>query len=320
MLPSVVRNFALGAIAFGVAMPGALSYPTKPVRMVTAEAGGGADFQARTIAQELTSHWGQQVIVDNRGAASGLIAAQTVIRAAPDGYTLLFYSGLVWTLPFLKDVPYDPMKDLVPITLVSRAPNILVVTPSLPAKSVRELIAVAKAQPGDLSYASSGSGGTPHLAAELFKAMAGVNIVHVPYKGQAPALTDLLSGRVQVMFPNAAAVAPHVKSGKVRALAITTPQPSALASGLPTVAASGLPGYESGVLFGLFVPARTSAVLVRQLNADMVRVLEKPDVKEKLFNVGVEAVGSSQEQFLAAIKADMARWGKVIKVAGIRID
>jgi tripartite-type tricarboxylate transporter receptor subunit TctC len=150
--------------------------------------------------------------------------------------------------------------------------------------------------------------------------MAGVDIVHVPYKGQAQALTDLLSGRVQVMFPNAAAVAPHVKSGKVRALAVTTPQPSALAPGLPTVAASGLPGYESVVVFGLFVPARTPAALVRQLNADMVRVLDKPEVKEKLFNVGVEAVGSTQEQFLAAIKADMARWGKVIKDANIRID
>ena len=310
--------FCLVAVFAGAA--GGQSYPTKPIRMVAAEAGGGGDFAARLIAHELSARFGQQVIVDNRGAAAGLIAGQTVARAPSDGYTLLFYSGLIWTLPLLKEVPYDPAKELAPVTLALTTANILVASPSVAAKSVQELIALARAKPGALNYASSGSGGTPHLAAELFKSMAGVNIVHVPYKGQAAALNDLLSGLVQVMFPNAASVAPHVKSGRLRALAITTLKPSAHYPGLPTVAASGLPGYESVVMFGMWVPAQVPAPLITRLNRETVAVVNKADVKEKFFNVGVDTVGTTPEQFTAMIKADIIKMDKLIKSAGIRAD
>jgi tripartite-type tricarboxylate transporter receptor subunit TctC len=263
---------------------------------------------------------GQQVIVENRGAAGGIVAAQTIAKASPDGHSLLFYSGFIWTLPLLKNVPYDPARDFIPVTLVAQAPNILVINPALPAKTVKELVAYAKSKPGELGYASSGSGGTPHLAAELFKSMTGTAITHVPYKGQAQALTDLIGGQVQVMFPNAASVAPHLKSGRLRALAVTTPEPSVLAPGLPTVASAGLPGYESVVLFGMFVPAGTPAARVRRLYEEMVKITRNPEVKEKLLKAGTEAVGSTPEQFLATIKADVARMGKVIKDAGIRAD
>ena len=295
-------------------------FPNRPLRIVTAEAGGGGDFIARLIAHELTAGLRQQVVVENRGGASGMIAAQIVIRASPDGHTLLFYSGFVWTLPFMKSVPYDPVKDLIPITLTARAPNILVVNPSLPAKSVKELIALAKAKPGELSYASSGSGGTPHLAAELFKSMAGIAIVHVPYKGQAQALSELIGGQIQLMFPNAASVAPHIKPGRVRALAVTTKEPTALAPGLPTMASAGLPGYESVVMFGTFVPAKTPAAIVERLHREIVQAVRNPEVKEKLFITGVEAAGTSSMEFAALIKSDMARLGKLIKEAGIRAE
>ncbi|HTD89538.1 MAG TPA: tripartite tricarboxylate transporter substrate binding protein [Burkholderiales bacterium] len=296
------------------------SYPNRPLRIVAAEPGGGGDLIARLIAHELAASLGQQVIVENRGGASGMIAANTVAKASADGHTLLFYSGFVWTLPLMKSVPYDPVKDFIPITLTARAPNILVVNPALAAKSVKDLIALAKAKPNELSYASSGSGGTPHLAAELFKSMAGVTLVHVPYKGQAQALSDLIGGQIQVMFPNAASVAPHIKAGRVRALAVTTPEPSVLAPGLPTVASAGLPGYESVVMFGAFVPAKTPGAIVERLHREIVNAVRNPDVKEKLFNTGAEAVGTTSSEFAALIKSDMARLGKVIREAGIRAD
>ena len=298
----------------------AQNFPARPLRIVAAEPGGGGDLIARLIAHELTASLGQQVIVENRGGASGIIAASTVAKASPDGHTLLFYSGFVWTLPLMKSVPYDPVKDFIPITLTARAPNILVVSPALPVKSVKDLIALAKAKPRELSYASSGSGGTPHLAAELFKSMAGIALVHVPYKGQAQALSDLIGGQIQVMFPNAASAAPHIKPGRVRALAVTTAVPTALAPGLPTVASAGLPGYESEVLFGAFVPAKTPQAIVERLHREIVNAVRNPDVKEKLFNTGAEAAGTSSSEFSRLIKADMTRLGKVINEAGIRAD
>ncbi len=260
------------------------------------------------------------MVIENRGAASGVIAAQTTAKAPPDGFTLLLYSGFIWVLPYMKSVPYDPVTDLIPITWAASSANVLVINPALPARSVKDLIALAKAKPGVMSYASSGSGGTPHLAAELFKSMAGVNIVHVPYKGQAQALTDLISGQVQLMFPNAGAVAPHLRSGRVRGLAVTTAQPTPLAPGLPTIASSGLPGYESVVMFAMFAPAKTPPAVIERINQDAARALNKPDVKEKLLNAGIEAVGSTPAQLTAAIKTDMARWSKVIKDANIRAD
>ncbi len=297
------------------------AYPVKPIRIVTAEAGGGNDFAARAIVRGIADSMGQQLIVDNRGGAGGIIAAEIVARAAPDGYTLLVYASNIWIIPLLKkNVPYDMAKDFAPITWAARSPSTLVVHPSLPVKSVKDLIAIAKAKPGQLNYGSGGSGATTHLAAELFKSMAKVNIVRVTYRGNAPALNDLIAGQIQVMFATAGTVAPHIGSGRLRALAVTSAQPTALSPGLPTVASSGLPGYESLSIYGVFAPSKTPTAIIQQLNREMVRVLHRADVKEQFFNAGVETVGSSPEAFAAAIKSDVARMAKVINEAGIRED
>ena len=311
--------FSVGMMILGAAVAFGQNYPNKPVRLVTAEAGGGADLVARLIAQGLSGPLGQQVVVDNRGAAGGAIAAEIVAKALPDGYTLLHYGSNIWLLPFLRNnLLYDPVRDFAPITLAVRAPNMIVVHPSLPVKSVTELIALAKARPGTLSYASGGTGSTPHLAAELFKAMANVDIVRIPYKGGGAALNDLLGGQVPLMFPVAAAALPHVKSGRLRALAVTSAQPTELAPGLPTVAASGLPGYESVSIQGLFAPAGTPATLINRLNQEIVRALNGENLKDKFFSAGIETIGSSPQVFAATVKSEMARLGKVIKDAGIR--
>ena len=297
------------------------AYPIKPIRIVTAEAGGGNDFAARTIVRGIADSLGQQLIVDNRGGAGGIIAAEIVARAPADGYTLLVYASNIWIIPLLKkNVPYDMARDFAPITWAARSPSTLVVHPSLPVKSARDLIAIAKAKPGQLNYGSGGTGSTTHLAAELFKSMAKVNIVRVAYRGNAPALNDLIAGQIQVMFATAGSVTPHIRSARLRALAVTSAQPSALSPGLPTMASAGLPGYESLSIYGVFAPSKTSAAIIQQLNREMVRVLNRADVKEQFLNAGVEAVGSSPEDFAAAIKSDVARMGKVINEAGIRED
>jgi tripartite-type tricarboxylate transporter receptor subunit TctC len=302
------------------ASPGAgPAYPNRPVRITTAEAGGGNDLAARLIAPALTAALGQPVVVENRGGAGGAIAAEYVARAAPDGYTLLLYASNVWLIPFLQsNVRYDPVKDFAPISLLSTSPLILVIHPSLPANTVKDLIALARARPGALNYGSGGTGSQTHLSAELFKAMTKVNIVRVSYKGNGPALADVLSGQLQLMFVTTGTVAPHRKSGRLRALAVTSARPSALAPDLPTVAASGVAGYEAISIYGTFAPAKTAEAIITRLNQEIVRVLNTPDIKEKFINAGVEVVGSSPEQFTAVIKADMARMGKVIKDAGIR--
>ncbi len=316
----VVWMFSVGMMILGADVLTGQDYPSKPVRIVASEAGGAGDFAARLIAQGLTYSLGQQVIIENRGG-SGVIPAEVVAKSAPDGYTLLFFASSLWLLPFIQDnVPYDPVRDFSPITLAIRSPNLIVVHPSLPVKSVKELIALAKAKPGELNYASGLTGSSSHLAAELFSSMAGVNIVRIPYKGIGPALTALIGGQVQLSFANASAVTPHIKSGKLRALAVTSPQPSVLFPGLPTVAASGLPGYESASIFGMFAPAKTPATLINRLNQETVRVLNRADMKERFFNVGVETVGSSPEDFAATMKSEMTRMGKVIKHAGIRAE
>jgi len=293
-------------------------YPVKPIRIVTAEAGGGNDFASRVLAQGLTRSLGKPVIVENRGGAGGAIAAEAAAKAAPDGYTLLLYAGNVWTIPLLRSNAQYEMRDFAPITWVARSPNTVVVHPSLPVQSVKELIALAKARPGQLNYGSGGSGSSTHLSVELFKSLAGVNIVRVPYKGNAPALNDLIAGQVQVMFVTAATVTPHLTSGRLKALAVTSAEPSVLAPGLPTVAASGLPGYESISIYGLFAPSRTPAAIIRLLNQESAQFLKTTEVKERFFKVGVETVGSSPEEFAAVIKSDMTKMAKVIKDAGIR--
>lgn len=307
-------------LLLGAAPAAAQTYPLKTVRLVTADPGGGADFVARLIARGLAAGLGQHVIVDNRGGAGGAIAMETVARAQADGYTLLFFSNGMWTLPLLQNVNYDPVRDFAPISLVDKVPNLLVVHPSLPVRSAQDLIALAKARPGELNYAAGSNGSTPHLAGELFKSMAGVNIVRIAYKGTGAALVDLLSGQVQVMFPNAAAVTPHVKSGRLRALAVTSAQPTALLPELPTVAASGLPGYETETSHNLFAPAATPKPIIGRLNDEIVRTLKMPDIRERLVNNGVEPFGTTPEQLASKISSESARMRKLIKEAGIRAD
>ena len=296
---------------------GQQDYPNKPIRILTSEAGGAGDVAARMIAQGISGPLGQQVIVDNRG----IIAGEMTAKAPPDGYTLLYYGSTVWLVPFLRDtVPYDPVKDFAPITLANKQAAVLVVHPAVPVNSVKELIELAKAKPGALNYGSGPAGSPNHLQAELFKSMAGVNIVRIPYKGIAPALNDLIAGQLQLMFPSASSVTPHIKSGRMRALAVTSAQPSPMLPGLPSIAGSGLPGYESVFMLGMFAPARTPAAIITRVNQEVVKVLNRTDVKEKFFGMGTESVGSTPEAFAAAIREDMTSMGKVIKDAGIRED
>ena len=312
-----IRN-AIFACSLMFAVAGAAqTYPDKPIRVVTGGIGGGADFTLRLIAPGISGLLGQQVIVDNR--PSGVIPGQIVSQAAPDGYTLLLYGNTFWIGPYMQETPYDVLKDFLPISLTNTAPLVLVVHPALPARSVGELIALAKAKPGTLNFASVGEGGSGHLAGELFKTMAGIDIVRINYKGSADALNALIGGQVQIMFPIAAEAAPHIKSGRLRALAVASASPSMLAPGLPTVAAS-LPGYVSGTEHGFFAPANTPAAIVNLLHRETVRFLNRAEVKEKLFNLGLDLVASSPDELAASMKSDMARMGKVLKDAGIAAE
>jgi len=309
---------SLGVIAGAVAATGQ-DYPRRPIRLVTAEPGGGNDFAARLIVQGLGSSLGQPMIVDNRGGAGGIIAADIVAKAQPDGYTLLLYANNIWIIPLLtSNAPFDVVRDFAPITWAAKSPNIMVVHPALSVKSVEDLIAHARARPGELNYGSGGTGSSTHLAVELLKSMAGINIVRVPFKGNAPALNALFAGEVHMMIATAGTVTPHLKSGRLRALAVTSAQPSPLAPGLPTMAASGLPGYESIQIYGVFAPSRTAAAIVTRLNQEIVRVLGRAEVKEKFLAGGVEPVGSTPQQLAATIRSEIARMSKVIKDAGIR--
>jgi tripartite-type tricarboxylate transporter receptor subunit TctC len=315
-LPAVALIFILVlASQTGTAQP----YPTKPIRIVTVEPGGSADFVARLVALALSERLGQPVIVENRGG-TGVLAIEIVAKAPADGYTLLSYSSTLWNLALLQRVSYDPVKDFAPITIAANSPNILVIGSTVPAASVKELIALAKAKPGTLNYGSGGTGSATHIAGELFKSMAGLDIVRVAYKGGAPALNALLAGQIQLFFATAASVAPHVKSNRLKALAVTSAQPSALAPGLPTVAASGLPGYESGAIYCVFAPARTSSAIIKRLNHDIVNVFQRTDVKEKFVAAGADIVASSPEQLAAVRKADMEKMRKLFKDAGFNTE
>ncbi|MBI4189040.1 MAG: tripartite tricarboxylate transporter substrate binding protein [Betaproteobacteria bacterium] len=315
---TVVWIFSFGSMVLGADVASGQDYPNKPIRIVTSIPGGTGDVVARLIAPRLSGSFGQRLIVDNR--PSGVIPAEIVAKATPDGYTLLFYTTALWITPLLQKTPYDPVRDFSPITLAASSPNVLVVHPSVAANSVKELIALAKARPGELNYGTSGVGTSAHIAAELFKAMAGVNFVHVPYKGSGLVILALLGNEVQVNFAPAAAVAPHMKSSKVRALAVTSAQPSALLPGLPTVAASGLLGYETVNSVGILAPAKTPAAIINRLNQEIARVLNQAEVKEKFFGIGLEVAPSSPEQFAALIKSEITRISKVIQDAGIRAN
>ncbi|MEQ1776037.1 MAG: tripartite tricarboxylate transporter substrate binding protein [Burkholderiales bacterium] len=294
-------------------------YPDRPVRIVTAEAGGSQDVAARILAVGLTPALGQQVIIDNR--ASGVIPGEVVARAKPDGHTLLIYAGTFWLQPFVrKSVPYDPVRDFSPITLVVTSPTVLVVHPALPVKTVKDLIALVKARPGELNYAMGSAGSANHLAAELFKSMARVDMLGIGYRGNGPAVNALISGQVQLMFATASSVTPLVKSGRLRALAVASSQPSVLVPELPTVAASGLPGYESISTTGFFAPAHTPALIISRLNRDSVRYLQTTEARERFLAVGAETAGSTPEELAAKVMSEMTRMGKVIRDAGIRAE
>ena len=313
----VIIAAKIAFVFFCVAPVMAQPYPSKPVRILTSTPGNSDDLAARLIAQGITGGLGQQTVVDNRG----VVAVEIAAKSPPDGYTLLLYGSPMWLAPFMRDkLPYDPVKDFAPVTWATNSPNLLVVHPALPVKSVRELVTLAKARPNELNYGSGSAGSTPHLAAELLRAMTGVQIVRVAYKGSGPALTALLSGELHFMFPSTGSAYPLLKSGKIRPLAVTTLKPTALAPGLPTLAESGLPGYESASLLAVFAPAGTPAAILQKLNQEMVKVLQSAEARERLFNSGVEAVGSTPEQFAMTLKNEMVKWGKVIKDAGIRSE
>lgn len=306
-----------GITLLGSASVCSQSYPNKPIRIVASAAASTSDMAARLVAEGFARRFGQPAVVDNRG--TGIIPGEIVSRAAPDGYTLLLGGTVIWLTPFLQaHAPFDPVKDFVAISLLVTTPNVMAIHPSLPATTVKEFISLARSKPGAYNYGSTGSGSSLHVAGELFNAMAGVNIVRVPYKASAQAFTDLFSGRLQLMFPTAPAGMQNAKSGKLRALAVTSAQPSALAPGLITVAASGLPGYESGSILGMFAPARTPAKIVNLLNQEVVSYINTADVKEQFFNAGMETVGSSTREFSGKIISEMTRMGKVLRAAGIR--
>ena len=310
----------VAAVAMLSVVVHAQDFPHHGLRIMAASAGGSGDFAARLIAQGFTQSMGQPAIVENRGG-SVAVSGGLVAKAPPDGYTLFFISNSLWLLPFMQNnVAYDPVRDFSPITLAVTTPAMLVVHPSLGVNSVKELIALAKAHPGDLNYGVTSQGSSTHIASELFKSMTGTNIVAIPYKGTAPAINDLISGQVQMMFSVLPPVLPHVKSGRLRGLAISSAEPSALAPGVPTVAASGLPGFDAVSTQGLLAPAKTPAAIIQRLNQETVRILNRPEVKEKLLNAGADVHATTPEEFVATIKSEMARLGKAIKDAGVHAD
>ena len=317
------RFVAAVLFAIGAGAAFAQTYPTKPVRMIVPfPAGGATDIVGRLIAQKLTEAWGPQVIVDNRGGAGGTIGSDIAAKSPPDGYTILVGTSSTHAIaPSLySKLAYDPVRDFAPVTLIANATILLAVHPSVPAKNVRELIALAKRQPNALSFASSGNGGISHLVGEQFKSLAGIQVLHVPYKGDTPALIDLVSGQVSLMFGTAVSFLPYVKSGRLNALAVTNPKRSPIAPNVPTVAESGLPGFEALQWFGIFAPAGTSKEIVARLNAEIVKILRLPDVRERLSSLGADVVGNTPEQFAEFQRADAAKWAKVVKQSGAKIE
>jgi tripartite-type tricarboxylate transporter receptor subunit TctC len=319
-------RFAARLLTVSILVPGASvvsaqGYPNKPIRFIVSDVGGGNDFAARMIGPGLTASLNQQVVIENRGGAGGAIAIESVAKAPADGYTLLLYSNAMWTLPLLKKVPFDPIRDFAPISLAAMAPSILVVHPALPVKSVKELIGLARARPGDLNYGSVGPGTPNQIAAELFKSMAGgLKIEEVTFKGGGPAVIALLGGQVQLMFGSAAAVAPHMSSGRLRALAITSAEPSRLLPGMPTMASAGLPGYDEVTLFCVFAPAKTPSAIIDLLNREIVQVVGMAEVKQRFFASGIDVVGSSPEQLAARVRGEMSKVARIIRDANIRAD
>lgn len=301
-------------LAAGVAL--AQDYPVRPIRLLTSDVGSGADVTARLVTQAISGPLGKQVIVENR---AGAVVPDVVAKSPADGYTLMFL-GPVWILPLIrKDLAYDTLRDFAPITWVTSTPAILAVHPSLPVKTVKELIALAKARPGQLNYASAPSGSINHLAAELFKSMAGVDIVRIAYKGSGTAMTDLLGGQVHLTFAVASSAPEHIQSGRLRGLAVGGAQRSALLPALPTIAeAGGLSGYEAVAITGMMAQAKTPIAVISRLHREIVRATGQPETRQRFLNNGSDVVGGSPEQYTAAIRADVVRWEKLIRDTGIR--
>jgi len=310
-------------ITFGAAPSSAQDYPSKPIRLVVPyPPGSGTDIVGRLLAQRLGESLGQQVYVDNRPGAGATVGTAFVAKGTPDGYTILMadLGPLAIGPSFYRQLPYDPIKELAPISQVAVLPFVLVVHPSVPANNVPELIALAKAKPGQLNYASVGNGTAVHLATELFRQIAGIDIVHIPYKGSAPALTDLVAGRTSMMFVNVLSVRGFLESGQLRAVAIGTAERSPAMPEVPTVAESTQPNFRAGVWFGLLAPAETPRAIIDRLNAETVRVLQTPDFKAKLIEQGAESIPSSAEQFSALIQAEITKWADVIRSSGVRME
>ena len=319
ILRSVLTAAALACTGTAFAQ----SFPEKPIRFVVGfTPGGPSDILARALGQKLAERWNQQVVVENRPGAGGNVAAEAVARSAPDGYTWLLGNNsiLATNQTLYRSLPYDPVKDFAPVSLVAMQPNILVVNPQLPVDSVTDLISYARKYPGKLNYASSGSGAAAHLAGELFKTMAGVDLVHVPYKGAQPALTDVIAGQVQVMFATSASVIPFVKAGKLRALAVTSARRSPSVPDLPTVSEAGVAGFEAITWHGVVVPSATPAPLVERLNRDIVAVLGAPDLRERLAALGAEVLAGTPREFADYIAAEIPKWAKVVRDSGAKIE
>ena len=323
-MPVIVQRLLAVTISGAIASACfAQSYPAKPIRIIVPFVPGGpTDIQARWAGQHLNNAFGQSVIVDNRGGAGGTIGSEVAAKSPPDGYTILIGTSSTHAVaPSLySKLGYDPVRDFAPVTLIANATILLVVHPSVPAKDVRQLIALAKRQPNALSFASSGNGGISHLVGEHFKSVAGIEMLHVPYKGDTPALIDLASGQVHLMFGTAVSFLPYVKSRRLNALAVTNPKRSPIVPDVPTVAESGLAGFEALQWFGVLAPAGTPRELVTRLNGDIIKTLRLPDVRERMAALGAEVVGSSPEQFASFQKADAAKWAKVVKESGAKID
>lgn len=315
-------TFALALLATAIGAQ-AQAYPNKPIRLICPFPPGGAvDIASRAAAHTLSQLLGQPVTVDNRPGAGGNIGAEITAKSAPDGYTLLMTtSGIMAINPALySKIPFDSIKDFAPISMLVSLNNVLVLHPSVPAKSVQEVVAMAKAQPGKLTYASSGNGTSIHLSGELFKTMAGVDMLHIPYKGSAPAVTDLLAGQVNMMFDNIPSSLPHIKAGKLRALAVTGAKRSPQLPDLPTIAEAGITGYDSYVWFGVVAPAGTPPEIIARLNAALVKTAATPAFRDRLTEQGYEVLSSTPEQMANNIRGEIAKWGKIVKASGAKVD
>jgi tripartite-type tricarboxylate transporter receptor subunit TctC len=314
---TIATRFAAMMPLLAASLVCAQDYPAKVIRIVTSPPGGSNDFVSRLLVRGFAERAGWQLVVDNRPT---VLAPEVVMRAPPDGYTLLVTGGTFITGYLIDKLAYEPLRDFAPISLTHRQPNILVVHPSLPVKSVKELIALAKAKPGALNYGTSGVGSSNHLAAEFFKLMTGVRMVRINYKGVGPAVSAVLSGEVQLMYANLASISHYLPAGRLRPLAITSAEPSILYPSLPTMAASGLPGFQAVVITGVYAPVGTPAAIVHRLNQEIVRAINLPDIKEKFSNIGVETVGSSPQELTAAMKAEIARTARLVENGGLRTE